>query len=1555
MPETISFRFSLKNGGLLTFLLIFSSILFAAPTDLKLTAKEQIWLDTHPIVKVGVDQNWPPFDFVDSKRNHQGIASDYLKILSKSLNINFEITADQWKNVLIGVKTQELDMLACASNTKERRQYLNFTTPYIEIDTVFVSRKDQPAINSMADLTEKTVALPKGTYIHELLKNSPQNISFLFVKSNEEALQALSLGKVDAYVGNLAVISHFIEQDLLTNLRIDSRLPAEKSKLSFAIRKDLPLLHSILQKGLNAISSKKHLEINRKWINFGRSTNSISSLQLTAKQKSWLQKHPVIHIGIDPAWPPIEYIDSHSKTYQGIASEYVAYLEKALAIKTDYNPDFNWKQVIDHFKAGEIDVLPAVSKTSEREKYLNFTRPYLKFPYVLFTRNDAELITEITELIDKKIVVEKNYANYDILKENYPEIELILVDNTEQALSILSLGQADAYMGNLAATSHIMLQTGITNIKVAAPTPYSNNLAFAIRKDWPELVDIIQKTLDSISPRDRNAFKKKWFSIRYEHATDYSLLLQVIAATLFVLVLFSLWLWQIRKQKEALRLSEERFQLAMNASKEGLWDWNIASNEVFVSPGYYKMLGYQQNELESTHKTWQDLLHPDDKQEALKISTVAISDCSEHYEHEFRLRHKNGHYIHIHSIGSIISSNKNGKAIRVIGTHQNISKRKKAEQKLKRKEQQFSSLIHNIPSTFYQYVLNKNGNWSISFITDAVESISGYHASVFVSKQYSLGRITHPDDKQKIKEKICNAVKNHQPYTIEYRIIHKDHAIHWVHEKGMPIYDDENRPLYLQGAIFDITENKQAEIELAKAKKIAEKANQFKSDFLSNMSHEIRTPMNAIIGLGFLALKTDLSSQQRDYITKIQTASHSLLTIINDILDFSKIEAGKLHLESVNFQLDTIFENLADIFRFKCEDKKIELIFNINPKIPSTLIGDPTRLIQILINLCANAVKFTEQGEIIISAYPTTLTNNKAILKFSVKDTGCGIPADKQNQLFDSFFQADLSTTRTHGGTGLGLAISKNLVALMNGEIGLKSKPGKGSDFFFFAEFGLDPQNNTSYQLTQPNLRGIRVLVVDDNESARCILRDQLASLSFKVTTVVSANEAFSTLETAEKPFDLILMDWSMPEINGLDAVRHIKNNLQLSKTPAIIMVTAYAQQEVTREAEKIGLDDFILKPATPSTLFDSIIKVMAPAASVTKATPKTNQEHKALKGSVLLAEDNAINQQVAEEILKSFGLTVEIAINGFDAVQKVTQQSSHKKAFDAILMDIQMPGMDGIQATQEIRAHPQYKDLPIIAMTAHAMVGDKEKSLNAGMNEHINKPIDPDELYKTLKRWLQQTETEAHSPPTHTQLKDMTPLPDYSDNLDVDWGLKIIGGNRALFSKLLKEFHQDHHNDINLLHQAFDSNQIDVAQRIIHTIKGVTSNIGAHKVQQQSDVLEQFIHSGDDYSTALDSFDHEFTALMNQLSQFDKQQTTLRIQTETSNEQLTSRIKKLHQMLNQGDPDASNILNSIHSDLHKNSAEQLLKLQQLIEDYDFEQAKTLLQEISLRLNIALD
>ena len=1152
---------------LLFFVFIFSSPLLSASKALNLTQEENDWLAIHPIISVGIDQNWPPFDFVDAERKHQGIASDYLKLLSKKLNVQFSTTADVWKNVINGVKSGQLDMLACASNTENRREFLNFTSPYIEIDTVFVTRKGQAAVNSLSDLDKKTVALPKSTYIHELLKDQNTEIYFVFVKSNEEALQAVSLGHADVYIGNLAVVSHFIEKDLLTNLRVDNRLASEKSKLAFAVSKDLPLLHSILQKGLDSLSGSTHKQIIRKWIHFDSSVKSHTSIDLSIEERSWLKKHKNIRIGVDPAWAPIEYIDPKNKTYQGIASDYVAYLEKSLAVKTHYNPDLSWKQVIEKIKLGEIDLLPATSRTAEREKYLNFTEPYLKFPYVIFTRNDAPIMTHITELLDKKVVVENNYANHDILKANFPSIDLLLVDNTKQALSQLSLGNADAYMGNLAATSHIILQEGLNNIKVAAPTPYSNDLAFAIRKDWPELINIIQKSLDSITPRESNAIKKKWFSIRFDHKFNSSLIWKIIVVAGCIFLIFGLWVWQIKKQKHALHISEERFQLAMQASKEGLWDWNIKTGDVYFSPGYITMLGYQDHELQNTHNSWESLLHPEDKQATKKFVSHKINHCSVQYEHEFRLRHKLGHYLHIRSTGSVVSV-ENGKATRALGTQQNITEqknthialeqqkfaldassivvitdikgcityvndqfclisgysredligqnhrilnsgvhstkfwremflkaskgipwraeicnkakdgslywvdstiiglfttqgkleqyiairtditnRKDAEHKLKKSEQQFSSLIHNIPSTFYQYKYKQN--WRLSFLTDAVESISGYPADFFINNQHSLVNITHPDDIKLIEQQLQSAIETHQPYTLEYRIVHKDLSIRWIHEKGIPSYDNKNQPLYLQGAIFDITANKKVELELEKAKQAAEHANQFKSDFLSNMSHEIRTPMNSIIDFTDKVSKANKDQNIDAYLVKIQRSSANLLGTINDILDFSKIEAGKLKIEYAPFSVRQLLANTSHVIADKIEEKGLHLRIDLDDDIPDLLIGDFVRLQQILSNLCNNAVKYSDKGEIKISLDLVSL-NKKAgsiTLTGRVSDSGKGISSTDQEQIFSTHTAPD--TISNISGTGFGLSITKQLLELMDGNISVNSVVGQGSIFVF--------------------------------------------------------------------------------------------------------------------------------------------------------------------------------------------------------------------------------------------------------------------------------------------------------------------------------------------------------------------------------------------------------------------------------------------------------------------------------------------------------------------------
>ncbi|MGD9267501.1 MAG: PAS domain S-box protein, partial [Desulfobacterales bacterium] len=534
-----------------------------------------------------------------------------------------------------------------------------------------------------------------------------------------------------------------------------------------------------------------------------------------------------------------------------------------------------------------------------------------------------------------------------------------------------------------------------------------------------------------------------------------------------------------------------------------------------------------------------------------------------------------------------------------------------------------------------------------------------------------------------------------------------------------------------QSAMLNMMEDLDAE----KAK--AEAATEAKSDFLANMSHEIRTPMNAVIGMAHLALKTDLSLKQRDYLYKIQSSANALLGIINDILDFSKIEAGKLDIETVDFNLEDVMDNLANLVAVKAREKEaLEVLFDISQEVPRFLVGDPLRLGQVLINLSNNAVKFTDSGEIVVSAEPLKRDEDRVTVKFSVKDTGIGLTKEQAGKLFQSFTQADTSTTRKYGGTGLGLAISKKLVNMMGGDIWVESQYGQGTTFSFTADLGLGKERAKKRFAPSPDLRGRKALVVDDNATSRDILKDMLESFTFEVTVAASGPEGITELESAnaDKPFELVVIDWKMPGMDGIEASKRIKEHGGLSKIPAIVLVTAYGREEVMQQAEEVGLEGFLLKPVNPSMLFDAIMQAFGEVVPETsRVAQRHEQEVEVLEhirgANVLLVEDNEINQQVAREILEGAGLNATVANNGQEAVDSVKANN-----YDAVLMDVQMPVMDGYTATQEIRnLKSEMRNVPIIAMTAHAMAGDEEKSLQAGMNGHVTKPIDPDQLFSTL------------------------------------------------------------------------------------------------------------------------------------------------------------------------------------------------------------------------------
>jgi signal transduction histidine kinase/CheY-like chemotaxis protein/HAMP domain-containing protein len=674
-----------------------------------------------------------------------------------------------------------------------------------------------------------------------------------------------------------------------------------------------------------------------------------------------------------------------------------------------------------------------------------------------------------------------------------------------------------------------------------------------------------------------------------------------------------------------------------------------------------------------------------------------------------------------------------------------------------------------------------------------------------------------------------------------------DGRIVWIRAFGNVVKDATGKPTDMFGVTQDITEFKRLERELVEAREKAEEATEMKSMFLANMSHEIRTPMNAIIGLSHLALKTQLSAKQRDYVGKIHNAGTSLLAVINDILDFSKIEAGKLDVEAVDFDLDDVIGAVTTLTAQKAHEKGLEFLAHVPPDIPARLVGDPLRLGQILTNFVNNAVKFTEYGEVRLNVERLESTGNKVQLKFSVRDTGIGMTREQAAKLFRPFTQADMSITRKHGGTGLGLTICRRLVELMGGRIWLDSEPGTGTTFYFTVWLGVS-EESASRRVVPEKLDRLRALVVDDNATAREILQESLSTVARRVDVVASGKEAIAAVRHQDpvEPYDIVFMDWRMPGMDGLQASRYIKSDETLAHQPAIVLVTAFGREEVREEAEQLQLDGFLVKPVTKSMLVDTLVNVFA-EERVETSSDDARDEVQRLKGArILLTEDNEINQQIAIELLEGAGAVVEVAHHGREAVE-ILARGPEVPAFDVVLMDLQMPEMDGFQATARIRSDSRFAALPVIAMTAHATTEERQRCLAAGMNDHIAKPIDPDHLIATIGRFYRPAPGTAAGDPGGERADRQRPQQAGTDlaaidGLDVRDGLARVGGNRRLYLDLLRQFIEQQGQAPSEVRSALDAGDAVRAERLAHSLKGVAGNIGAARVHSIAGRLEKAI-----------------------------------------------------------------------------------------------------------------
>jgi two-component system, sensor histidine kinase and response regulator len=1007
-----------------------------------------------------------------------------------------------------------------------------------------------------------------------------------------------------------------------------------------------------------------------------------------------------------------------------------------------------------------------------------------------------------------------------------------------------------------------------------------------------------------------------------------------------------------KRAKEALESSERLFRSIFENAQIGIGVFKIESHEHFSNRALREMLGYSEDELIRLEQ-WDEIVPAEERASCAQryAELVQGKRATDEYEQHF-----------VHRTGRIILGNSRfqllrdswGKPQYVVALTEDITEHRRATEALAASEQLFRTVYENAQIGIGIFNIKK----ATHLVNRAQTEMLGYSQGE-LSRTEQWDVVVHPEERASGAARYAAIVEGRcEKDEWERCFIRRDGRMVNANVRFTLIRDTSGHPQYVIALNEDITERKRVQAELVKAKESAEAATKSKSEFLANMSHEIRTPMNAVLGMTHLALKTELTAKQRDYLTKTKAAAESLLGIINDILDFTKIEAGKLNMEQTDFRLEAVLENLASVVSQRVQEKNLEFLVATQPDLPTSLVGDPLRLGQVLINLVNNAVKFTERGEIVVAVTFEERVSNRVKLKFAVRDSGIGLTPDQTARLFQAFSQADSSTTRKYGGTGLGLSISKRLVEMMGGNIWAESEYGRGSTFSFTTWFGVGSAERRPKALP-PGLTELRVLVVDDNAAAREILSDMLRQLTLRVESVSSGRDALQELASADgqDPYGLVLLDWEMPGLDGLETGRRIKRDGNLRNVPQIVMLTELAGEDVRLQGQEVEIERFVQKPVSPSVLFDTLMSLFGGAAEEVAPASLGRRERDTPLASgirVLLVEDNEVNQQVAKELLESEGARVTIANDGAEAVTILTK-GDQPPPFDVVFMDLQMPEMDGFAATRLLRARPQFRHVPIIAMTAHVMAEEVQRCFEAGMNDHVGKPIDPATFFATLARWTRVRSPKAAdgraARPAEKEQEIALPT---MDGVDIRAGLERVAGNKRLYRDLLIQFAVKQGSVAQRITVALEGGDRDQAERLAHSLKGAAGNLGIKQIFHSAGNLEIAIRESRD---GVGEMVQELASLLNRQSRTIEESlraapvgtTRERVRPVDASE-LSAGLARLRELLEASDADAPQAYAHLAPLLEATvDPSRLDALGAALNAFDFETALVKLKEIATR------
>jgi PAS domain S-box-containing protein len=887
-----------------------------------------------------------------------------------------------------------------------------------------------------------------------------------------------------------------------------------------------------------------------------------------------------------------------------------------------------------------------------------------------------------------------------------------------------------------------------------------------------------------------------------------------------------------QKNESFIRMTQERLNLSLEGSNLALWDWDVVHNRVYLSDRWSCILGGEKREQVISGQEFFNLVHTDDRQTTKRNIVAVLKGETEYYSVDFRTFQINGEIAWIHSHAKVVERDATGRAIRMTGTNSDITQRKLFEDQLQKSETKLRTLYESTSDAVILF--NENAIVDCNLATLQIFGCSS-REEFFDRGLHYFSPDTQPDGSNSIslmQQRMLVAMEK------------GSHRFEWLHRRADNSQNFNAEVLLnamtldsqsvLQITVRDITNRKQVEEMLRQAKETAEQSTKVKSDFLANMSHEIRTPMNGIIGMTELVLDTELTNEQREYIRLVKISADDLLNVVNDILDFSKVESGKLNIEVIEFSLEEMLRNTMRSMAIKTHKKNLELLLNVESNVPDRLLGDPSRLRQVIVNLVSNAIKFTQMGEIEVSVkLVDNLSETKAALCFCVRDTGIGIPQDKFQVIFDSFSQADMSTTRKFGGTRLGLTISSQLVELMSGgRIELESEVGKGSSFSFTLPMELVSSDSLANYQRTGRIEGLPVLVADDNATNRRLLQHILQSWKMIPTLVENGEQALIELASAIRrgnPYPIALIDIQMPGMDSFDLAQKIHNDSDFS-CAAVMMLTSVHQRRHVANSQELGVAHYLMKPVSQSELLNAILSALGEPQKNVELVPRRSLPKTRNPLNLLLVEDNMVNQVLAIRLLEKLGHQVTLAHHGLEAIEYWKS-----RVFGVILMDVDMPVMNGYQATEEIREIEKVRGghISIVAMTAHAMEGAREECLLHGMDGYLSKPIDTEILWQELDAIVKP------------QLSIEDPITSQTHQLvvaDFNKAIEVMNHNSDLFDEISTLFMRDAPTYMQQIKDGLAKGDQDLVRRSAHSLKGMVSIFSAERTMQAAKLVQDSV-----------------------------------------------------------------------------------------------------------------